>query len=118
MKQGTPVMGLSMKIVYVAVAIVCLLLGILGLIMPVLPGVLFLAIALLLLSRVSHRLRRWSQHHPELRTLRRRMACMSAIRAGDRIKLAGWMGLEMLVRGVGRVFEVGKSLIPATKRQA
>lgn len=108
MKQSIPV---PMKALYVAVAIVCLLLGIIGLILPMMPGVLFLAIALLLLGRVSSRFHRWSQGHPEIRRLRLRMAGMSGVGLGDRLKLAGWMTLELLVKGIASVIDAGKTLV-------
>jgi Ca2+-transporting ATPase len=47
------------RALFITLAAVCLLLGIIGLIAPIIPGTLFLALAVLLLARGSERWRRW-----------------------------------------------------------
>ncbi len=51
------------RILIVALAIFCIILGIIGLVLPFLQGFLFLAIGLLLLSFYSPSLRAWIDKH-------------------------------------------------------
>ena len=54
-----------------ALGLVCTALGIAGLILPLLPGTLFLLIAAWAFSRSSERLHQWLYHHPRFgRTIR------------------------------------------------
>jgi len=104
-------MALPIKVVYVVLAAVLLVVGIIGLVMPILPGVVFLLAALLVLGKVSRRVHVWSHRHPALRSVRLRMAGLGRVGVVDRMKLVGWMTLEMMVKGAGSAMLAGKSLI-------
>ena len=71
--KGAGRMGRWLKLVYLVIGVVCLMLGVIGLIIPIIPGVLFLMVALYLLSRGSHRIKSFSERQPHLRRLHRRM---------------------------------------------
>ncbi|PCH61303.1 MAG: hypothetical protein COC19_04915 [SAR86 cluster bacterium] len=47
------------KTLYTIGIFICLFLGIVGLILPIIPGLLFLFIAAVLLSKISRRVRHW-----------------------------------------------------------
>lgn len=107
---------LPMKIVYVGIALLFLMLGIVGLVLPIIPGLLFLAIAMLLLARVSVRFDVWSRRDPRLQTFRQRMSAMSTVKMADRIKLAGWMTLEAFVQGTAYAVDKGRTLMEKCSR--
>ena len=49
-----------LKLVYLVIATVCIMIGLVGLIIPVIPGILFLMVAVYYLGKVSRRVRNWS----------------------------------------------------------
>ena len=90
----------SLKLVYLVIGGVCLMLGVIGLIIPIIPGVLFLMAALYLLSRGSRRIKSFSEGHPRLRPMHRRMEQFGEVDFSDRIRLGAWMMVEAGVKSV------------------
>ncbi|MBT3333194.1 MAG: YbaN family protein [Rhodospirillaceae bacterium] len=61
----------SIRYTMLALGFVCTVLGIVGIILPVMPGTVFLLIAAWAFSRSSERLHLWLYHHPRFgRTIR------------------------------------------------
>lgn len=87
------------KVIYTFFAIVLLMLGLLGLMIPVLPGVIFLVAAFLLLAQVSTRVKRWVDAQPFLRSVGYRIKKMGQLQWIDRLRLGGWMMLGSIVNG-------------------
>ncbi len=108
--------ALPIKVLYVLAAVLFLVLGVVGLIMPIIPGVLFLAGALLLLGKVSRRFRVWTRRHPVARSMRLRMASLGRVGWLDRAKLVGWMTLEMMVSGVRGIAAIGSAFVGKLRR--
>ena len=92
------------KLIYLTLGILFLALGVVGLILPVLPGVLFLACALYLLSRGSKRVRRLADEHPKLRGLRNRMNRLDAASMMQRVQVACLMTIEGIALGIRKLF--------------
>lgn len=88
------------KVIYTFFAIVLLMLGLLGLVIPVLPGVIFLVAACLLLAQVSTRVKQWVDAQPFLRSASYRIKKMSQLQWIDRMRLAGWMMLGSAMSGI------------------
>lgn len=44
------------KIFYLCLSLICIILGVIGLILPIMPGFIFFIIAIILLSKTSNRL--------------------------------------------------------------
>ncbi len=66
-----PVLGRSARYLMLLLGLVCTAVGIAGLILPLLPGTVFLLIAAWAFSRSSERLHLWLFHHPRFgRTIR------------------------------------------------
>jgi uncharacterized protein len=66
-----PALCKSMRLFMLALGILCTGLGIVGIILPVMPGTVFLLIAAWAFSRSSERLHLWLYHHPRFgRTIR------------------------------------------------
>ncbi len=86
------------KVIYLLVGGLCLTLGVIGLIIPIIPGVLFLLAAIYLLSRGSQRIKRFTESNPRVLHMQKRMDQFGEVNAADRFRLAGWMALGATVQ--------------------
>lgn len=87
-----------------ALAVVFLFLGILGLIIPIIPGIIFLVLAILLASKVSRRIRVWSDGQPLLAKLKRRTERLESVDWSTRTKVAALMMLQGTIEFFGTLF--------------
>jgi len=92
------------KVIYTVLAVLLLFLGLLGLVMPILPGILFVALAVYLLAKVSRRVERWVHGKPAFKEAHLRMESMADMSWGDRLQLTVWMAVDGLIRGVSTVY--------------
>lgn len=76
------------------------LLGIVGLVLPIIPGILFLFLAALLLAKVSSRFDAMLNRNREMRYWRRRWDTTSALPLMQRVKLSFWVIARAAVNGV------------------
>lgn len=76
-----------------AAGIVALALGLVGLAMPLLPGVLFLAVAMVCFSAASNRLRRRLHASPRIRPYLVRWEASRGLGVARRLRLAFWLAL-------------------------
>ena len=88
------------KLVYLVIGVVCLMLGVIGLVIPIIPGVLFLMVALYLLSRGSRRIKKFTEKSPRVLLMRQRIDQFGEINVADRVRLAGWMTMDAAVKSV------------------
>ena len=93
-----------MKLIYLTLGIIFLALGVVGLIIPVLPGALFLVGALYLLSRGSRRVKRLADEHPALRGLQNRMDRLDTVSVAQRVQVAFLMTIESVAVGIRKLF--------------
>jgi hypothetical protein len=110
--QHSRSIGWHVKILIAVLAVACLIVGLIGLVLPVIPGLVFLFAAILLLSRISPGLARWVKRKPEMNRLRVRFDAMGRLGWGERGRLAFWMVLGGVARGTA----VAGSLIARTAR--
>ena len=85
------------KLFYLTLGIMFLALGIVGLIIPIIPGVLFLAGAVYMLSRGSRRVKEFADQHPKLQGLQQRMNQLDAVTIGEKFQVAGLMTANAVV---------------------
>ena len=79
-----------------AAAFLLLVLGLIGLVIPVLPGVLLLIAAALCASAVSPAVRDRLHRHPAMRRAHRRWHASEGLHLGDRVKLAFWLSADAM----------------------
>jgi len=82
------------KLVYLAISVLMLMVGLAGIILPIIPGLLFLAVALFYLGKVFPSIKSLSDSHPVLGKVNDRIDQMSEVKMWDRVKVAGLMSLE------------------------
>lgn len=91
----------SLRLVYAVLGIFLVIMGLVGLLVPVIPGVIFLAAAVYVFSRVSRRFHLWSHSRPTLRKMHYRMEQMRMVNFGQRLRMVGLMTVGAFVAGIG-----------------
>jgi hypothetical protein len=97
-RKAGPVRSRGRSTVYIVAAAVCIVLGLIGLLIPVIPGVIFLAIAAVLLARVSTRMDRWVKSSPFMSSTQSRVDSMAHLNWPDRVRLTLWYAGYGLVK--------------------
>ena len=95
-----PVMSLFGKMISCLVIVGLLLLGVIGLILPVIPGILFLFLALLLLTRVSRRAAAWAESHHWFNHHNRLWQRAGRLSLADRLRLGLLIAARSLLQGL------------------
>ena len=96
-----------LKSILLSVATFALLvLGLIGLVIPVIPGVLLLIGAAFCASAASPRVREYLHRNPTMRRAHRRWRASEGLGIIDRLKLALWLGADTMANS-----------IPGTRRQ-
>lgn len=93
-------MSLLVKAGYLILFGCLLLLGLLGLVLPIIPGLLFLFLAALLLAKISSRFDSLLNSNKEMRYWRRRWQLSNSLPLIQRIKLSFWVVAGAVVNGV------------------
>ena len=91
-----------------------LLLGIVGLILPIIPGILFLFLAALLLAKISRRFDAMLNRNKDMRYWRRRWNTSSGLPLMQRLKLSFWVAARAVVNGV----EAAVNSVSKTRRES
>ncbi len=99
------------KLVYLTLGIMFLVLGVVGLIVPILPGVLFLAGALYMLSRGSQRVKRIADEHPRLQGLQARMDQFDAVSILQKVQVTLLVSVQATTLGLAKAFAGVRRLI-------
>ncbi|MEX0943767.1 MAG: DUF454 family protein [Pseudomonadales bacterium] len=101
-----------MKVIYLVVGALLLALGLIGLVIPIIPGILFLIAAVYVLGKVSRRVRRWGQNNHTYRSVSSRFERMGHVSVLDRIKVTGLMiagglasSIDIAVHRINRLFQ-------------
>ncbi len=83
--------SLFQKAVLGAIITLCLVLGVIGLVLPIIPGLLFLALAAVLAGKLSRRIGAWVNKSTFLRGLSRQTTRLGGLTFVQRGKLVFWM---------------------------
>ncbi len=117
MKQHSTAAGaksLAYKAALVAVITLCVILGVIGLILPIIPGLLFLALAVMLASKLSNRVARWADRVPALKHWSNHRRTFGSLSTTQRLKLAFWVSARYTVDGLSAI---SQQLDPRGKTQ-
>lgn len=111
-----PFDGVSTKLIACGVIAVCLLLGVAGLILPLIPGLLFLAIAALVAAKLSPRFRDLLRQNETLRGYLDRTDGIADLPLAEKVRLGGLLFVKVLIEGVTRLVAGLMKLIKAAER--
>lgn len=117
MQTDTPAFdNLSTKLIAAGVIAVCLLLGVAGLILPLIPGLLFLGLAAIVAAKVSPRFAETLRQNDTLRSYLDRTEGFGALPLDQKLKLAGLLILKALIDGVALLVAGIMKLLKAAER--
>ena len=89
------------KVIALIVIIGFVTIGIIGLILPIIPGLLFLFLAVLLLTRISRRAFAYAHSKPWFRKQLYTWRASAGLSWGQRARLSFWVAVKAVVQGVG-----------------
>ena len=92
--------NLSTKLIACAVIIACLALGAVGLILPLIPGLLFIAVAAVIAAKLSPSFERMLRQSPTLSGYLDRTDGFAALSWGKRVEVACLLFVKMIIDGV------------------
>jgi len=93
-------MPLHYKLLSIVLIITFLLIGIAGLILPLIPGVLFLLLAVYLLTRVSRRAAAFAHAQPWYRSHLSKLDAAGTLSIGQRVKISLLLVAKGIVTGL------------------
>jgi uncharacterized membrane protein YbaN (DUF454 family) len=108
--------NVSTKLIAAGVIVVCLLLGFAGLILPLIPGLLFLGVAAVVAAKLSPRIAATLRQNDTLRGYLDRTDGFESLALGDKIKLAGLLCVKVLIDGVAFLVAGVMKLLKAAER--
>jgi uncharacterized membrane protein YbaN (DUF454 family) len=104
------------KLIAAGVIVVCVLLGLAGLILPLIPGLLFLGIAAIVAAKLSPRFAATLRQNDTLRGYIDRTEGFNELPLDGKLKLAGLLFLKMLIDGVAFLVAGVMKVLKAVER--
>lgn len=83
--------SLAYKAALMAVISLCLVLGVIGLILPILPGIVFLVVAVMLAGKLSNRVANWANKFSLFKHWTKRSSAIAELSIAQQLKLAFWL---------------------------
>ena len=108
--------SVSMKLIAAGVIVVCLLLGFAGLILPLLPGLLFLVIAAFVAAKLSPRFASVLRENDMLRGYLDQAERVAGVPLAQKIQVMGLLLVKMVIDGVALLVAGVMKLIKAVDR--
>lgn len=117
MQTGThPFDNVSTKVIACAVIVGCLLLGLAGLVLPLIPGLLFLAIAAVVAAKLSPKFAETLRQNDTLRPYLEKSDRMAGLSPGQQAKVVGLLLLKALIEGVEWLVKGAMKLLRMAER--
>ncbi|PCJ23060.1 MAG: hypothetical protein COA96_12730 [SAR86 cluster bacterium] len=94
---AAPEMSFFYKALCIVLIACCVLIGLVGLVLPIIPGFLFLFFAAILLARVSSRFKDFLHSNSNTKAWLKRWQSTKALSLPQRIKLSFWVAAKSIV---------------------
>jgi uncharacterized membrane protein YbaN (DUF454 family) len=108
--------NVTTKLIAAGVIAVCLLLGVAGLILPLLPGLLFLGVAAIVAAKLSPRFAELLRRNETLRGYLDRTQGIGNLTLEEKLKLVGLLVVKALIDGVAFLIAGAMRLMKAAER--
>ena len=108
--------NLPTKLIACAVIVACLALGAIGLILPIIPGLLFIAIAAFVAAKLSPNFERWLRQNEKVRGYLDRAEGVADLPLGKKVQVAVLLFVKMLIDGVALLVGAVMRLVKAAER--
>lgn len=92
-----------LRFALLVLAVLCLLIGIVGIVLPIIPGILFLALGAWLLARVSRRAAARLDAHPGWQKGQRIWYRSRHLSPGDKLRLTTLLACRSVLDGIRRL---------------
>lgn len=99
-KTGSQPMPFLLKGLCIAAIACCVVIGLIGLVLPIIPGFLFLFFAVFLLARISTRFESILKNNASIASWKRHWHSINALSITQRIKLSFWVFARTIVSGI------------------
>jgi len=117
MQSETPVFdSMTTKLVACVVIVACLVLGGVGLVLPIFPGLLFLVIAAAVAARLSPGFNSTLRSNPALAGYLDKIDALDGLPLGQKVQVVILLGVKMLIDGVSMVVSLVMRLMKAAER--
>lgn len=93
------------KAMLLAVTGICLILGVIGLVLPIIPGVLFLFLGAWCLAKLSNRFANYFNQNPLARKWQNRSAASKHLSVGEKLKLSVLYGAKSVLDTMENVWQ-------------
>ena len=110
-----PFDNISTKLIACAVIVACLLLGLAGLILPLIPGLLFIAIAAFVAAKLSPRFAAVLRENGTLSSYLDQADRIAGVPLTQKIQVVGLLLLKMLIDGVALLVAGVMKLVKAAE---
>jgi uncharacterized membrane protein YbaN (DUF454 family) len=105
------------KLIACAVIVACLVLGGIGMLLPIVPGLLFIAIAAVVAAKLSPAFEQTLRRNPTLAGYLDRTDGFVELPLGQKIRVAGLLAVKMLIDGVAVVVAFVMRVVKAAERR-
>jgi uncharacterized membrane protein YbaN (DUF454 family) len=114
--ETNPLDNVPAKLIACAVIVACLALGAIGLILPIIPGLLFLAIAAVVAAKLSPAFERMLRQNPTIAGYLDRTDGFLDLPLGKKIQVACLLCVKMLIDGLALLVAGVMRLVKAAER--
>ena len=108
----------STKLIACAIIVACLLFGLAGLILPLVPGLLFIAIAVFVAAKLSPKFASIVRENETLRGYLDQADRIAGVPLRQKIQVVGLLLLKMLIDGVALLVASIMKLVKAAERMS
>lgn len=102
-KSNSTLMPILWKVLCIALIAFCVVVGLIGLILPIIPGFIFLFIAAILLARISSRFKSFLTSNSNMKAWMQRADTINTLSIFQRIRLGFWLSARILTNSVETV---------------
>ena len=88
------------KVICIALIAYCVVVGLIGLVLPIIPGLIFLFIAAILLARISSRFDSILKRNPTVQGWMKHADTINGLSFSQRVRLSFWMSARIITNAI------------------